>query len=298
MILFALANYESMAQQLVAEVPNCAVGQFKIQRFANHELYILVDSKLSGQSCIVVGSVAPPDEQLLSFLLLAHTLTKEGAKKIVALMPYLAYARQHRDRPGESVAVPWVGSLLAASGIDKLVAIDVHNIAMQPHFSIPLISLTATPLLAQALQKKQHLKKDVTVVAPDAGAVTQAQALKNQLKLASPLVRFSKTRTHAGIMHLGSDRYVTTSALIIDDMIDTGSTLISCCQELKQQKVNDITIAVTHGLFTGNTWRELFSLGVSKIYCTDTVPLRPELLNEKRIVVIPVVTSLFINYLK
>ena len=104
MILFAFSYYERMARQLRA-LRSLKPGQFTITRFENEELYALVEGPIAGDHCLVLGSIAPPDAQILSLLLLAHTLRKEGAKKLTAILPYLAYSRQDKDKPGQSLAM-------------------------------------------------------------------------------------------------------------------------------------------------------------------------------------------------
>ena len=114
MILFSYPEYENIAQQL-RTVACVQVGRFKVGRYANQELHASIEASVSGEYCVILGTIAPPDECLLSILLLAETLKKEGADKITALLPYLAYTRQDKDKPKESLGTAWVGSLLKSS---------------------------------------------------------------------------------------------------------------------------------------------------------------------------------------
>jgi ribose-phosphate pyrophosphokinase len=271
MILFGFSNYEQITRQLTA-ASICQSGHFAISRFDNQELCAFVQQPISGEHCLILGSIAPPDEQALSFMLLAHTLKKEGANKLTAVLPYLAYSRQDKFKPGESLATAWIGSLLKVSGVDQVLTVDVHSERDRELFSLPLISLSTADLFASVIKK--YGLGDATIVAPDNGAISRCEAVKNAAGM--PVVAtpyFEKTRTERGVVHRGPIGNVGSRVVIIDDILDTGGTLISACEKLIAAKVEEIYVLVTHGLFTGSDWKRLQALNVRKIFCTDTVPL-------------------------
>lgn len=285
MILFSFSNYEHIARHLRA-MPSVRLGQFAIARFDNEELYAQVEGPIAGEHCLVLGSIAPPEAQLLSVMLLAHTLKKEGAAQVTAVLPYLAYSRQDKDKPSESLATAWVGSLLKASGFDQVLTVDVHSERDKKLFPMPLVSLHTANLFAEAI--KQRGLTDAVVVAPDNGAIGRCEAVKNAAGIsAGETPYFEKQRTEKGIMHRGPVGRVGPRVVIVDDMLDTGETLVSACEKLKEAKVEEIYIFVTHGLFTGTRWTQLWSLGVKRIICTDTVPLPAEI-DATNISVLPV----------
>jgi ribose-phosphate pyrophosphokinase len=271
MILFSLTKYEAMGAELEKSVPGLRNGQFEVARYDNGELHAIVHTPVAFEHCVVLGSIAP-DEQLLSALLLAHTLRKEGAGKVTALLPYLAYSRQDKDKPGESLATHWVGQLLEAAGFDQVITADVHSEADKQLFLIPIISLETALLFADAI--KRYQLTDASIVAPDNGAVSRCKAVKLAAGFPdSDTPYFEKQRIGTGIAHAGPIGKVGSRAVVIDDMLDTGTTLVSACQKLVEVGVREIYIMITHGLFTGERWKELRSLGVKRIICTDTVPL-------------------------
>ena len=126
MDLFAFESYRGMAEALKAPA-GLTSAQFRVARFENGELHVEVQSFVKAESGLILGSISPPDEQLLSALLLAHTLKKEGARRVTAVFPYLGYARHDKVKPGESLATAWVGKIVQASGIDQAIAVDVHS---------------------------------------------------------------------------------------------------------------------------------------------------------------------------
>lgn len=270
MILFAFEAYQGMAAAL-GKAANLALGSFQVSRFENRELHLDLETRVRNESCLILGSIAPPDEQLLSALLLAHTLKKEGAHHVTAVFPYLAYARDDKDKPGKSLATAWVGSLVRASGLDAVITVDVHSERARRLFPIPVLSVSPAETFADALTRCGL--RGATIVAPDGGAIGRCEALQRAAGLArTPIPYFEKQRTATGITHVGPIGEVGRQTVIVDDILDTGGTLISACEKLREAGVEEIAIMVTHGLFTGERWKELWGLGVKRIFCTDSVP--------------------------
>jgi ribose-phosphate pyrophosphokinase len=272
MILFAFPEWESMAARLRKSAPRLSAGRFHARRFNNGELCIEVDTPVAGEHCAILGSFTPPDASLFSTLLLAHTLRKEDAKRITGVLPYLAYSRQDKEKPGQSLAAAWTGELARASGFDRVITVDAHSSEAERLFQIPLISLSPAPIFAAALESYQL--SGATIVAPDRGAVGRCEALAAAAGLSPTAIAwFEKHRVDSGIEHAGFNGEVGTQVVIVDDILDTGATLISACLRLLCAGVEDVQIMVTHGLFTGKDWEELWNLGVSRIFRTDTVPI-------------------------
>ncbi|MBZ5674961.1 MAG: ribose-phosphate diphosphokinase [Acidobacteriia bacterium] len=272
MILFAVEQYAGMALELEKAIGQLQPGTFRIARFENGELHARVDTSITAQHCAVLGSIAPPDEQLLSVLLLAHTLKKEGARQVTAVLPYLGYARDDKDKPGQSLATAWAGSLIQASGCDRVITVDVHSERTKTLFPVPLVSLSPAGVFAEAINR--YGLADATVVAPDEGAISRCEAVRAAAGMRfSKIPYFEKHRTETGIIHSGPIGEVRHRAVIIDDILDTGGTLVSACEKLSKAGVEEIDVMVTHGLFTGTRWKDLYRLGVKRIFCTDSVPL-------------------------
>ena len=261
------------------------MGEFRVGRFDNGEMFIQLDTPVAGEPCLVLGSIAPPEEQLFSTLLLAHTLRKEGAKQVTAVLPYLGYSRQDKNKPGESLAAAWTGAMAYASGVDRVITIDVHSPDDQRLFPIPLISISSATILGAALNR--HQLSGATIIAPDEGAIPRCEAVREAAGLEPAAIPwFEKHRAETGIQHVRFTGDVGLEAVLVDDILDTGATLISACQRLLCAGVEDIQIMVTHGLFTGTEWERLWELGVSRIFCTDTIPRRAGI-NDARIVTLP-----------
>lgn len=245
--------------------------------FDNGELIAEVPDHVAGRACIVVASIAPPPGAIERLTVVTQALQRAGADDVLVVVPYLAYARQDRADPTQSLGLSWLGSLLRSGGVDRVACVDVHNDAAGEVLGLPLVSVPPAPLLATALPAEW--RTDVTFVAPDEGATDRCAELALAVGAPEAIVRLRKRRTRAGIEHLGLEGSPGRRAVIVDDILDTGGTLVSCCHALRHEGVEEIAMVVTHGLFTGQAWRELLALGVTRLWITDTVLSRnrPEL---------------------
>jgi ribose-phosphate pyrophosphokinase len=269
-ILFTLPLHEDLAGAL-ARLAAVGRGRSSASRFANGELHASIETSPDGCHCIVLGSVAPPDDHLLSTLLLSHTLRKEGAVAVTAMLPYLGYARHDKPEAGHSLATAWLGEVMRASGVTEVVTVDVHSSRVHQLFPVPVRSLSPARIFASEIAALA--RTDPTVVAPDAGALERAEALRRAAGFERPLAHLTKRRTVDGVAHSMLHGSVSGAAIVVDDILDTGGTLVSACEALRDAGVREVTVVVTHGLFTGTAWERLWSLGVARIFCTDSMPL-------------------------
>lgn len=268
MVIFPFPRFRPYVKFLKS-LPEYKLGSFQIASFPNQELYIKLQTKVAYKDCLIIGSIAPPDEQLILFLFLAHTLKKELATKITALLPYLAYARQDKIKKGESLVTAAIGEIFQASHINEVVTIDVHSKRVEDLFPLPILDLSPARIFAQEIKKLKL--NNPAFVSPDEGAIERNKKVRDELGLKTEIAYMTKLRTPRGVSSVLHGR-VNPNVVIIDDILDTGGTLLACCRILKSRRVQNIHIFVTHGLFTGNKWQELFDLNIRKIYCTDSVP--------------------------
>jgi len=275
-ILFAFPFYEYLAKELQLTL-NFSVGTFALKRFPNNELRIKLYTEVKSQTCLVLGSLNPPEINLLVFLFLCHTLKKENARKIIAIFPYLAYSRQDKKKYHESYATALMGKLLMAAGVDKVITLDIHSRQAKRLYPISLRSLSPAAIFFEAIKKLTL--DDISIVAPDEGAITRCRVIAKKMKIYD-IAYMIKERTEQGITHNKLVGAISKQAIIIDDILDTGKTLVSCCEKLCESGVKEIYIFVTHGLFTGNEWGKLWQLRVKHIYCTNTLPLPIHISNQ------------------
>ena len=267
MKLFALPAFRRLAVELAAAAPELELADASVQRHTNRELCVTLHSPVDGCDCAVLGTLQPPEHNLGEFLLLCDTLRRGGARTLLAVLPYLAYARQDCYEPGCSLGAAWVGALLGASGVDQVLTLDVHSARVAALLPVPLSTEASATLFARALADRLG---GATLVAPDEGAIERCARLRQAAGVELPTAHFHKQRSKSGVRSslVGT---VGEQAVIFDDILDTGGTLIACAEGLRAAGVRRIAVAVTHGLFTGTAWQRLWSLGVDLLVCTDSV---------------------------
>lgn len=288
MILFTFPEYEYIGSTL-RKTAGYKKGGFLAHRYDNGELHITLDTDARGQECMILGTIAPPDNNLVSFLLLADTLKQKGARKVTALLPYLAYTRHDKIVPKESLATAWVGTLFERSRIDAIITLSLHSDEDREYIPLSINSLSITETFAQILTDRALT--DASLVAPDEGALDRCEAIKYAAHIDTNVVHFKKRRIKTGVTLSQPSGTIKPNAVIVDDMLDTGRTLIACCKKLKALGVKKITIMVTHGLFTGTEWQHLWALGVDRIYCTDSIPPM-QLPKDARVTIVPIAAAL------
>lgn len=251
--------------------PGLKPGQFYITRYENQDLHAKIENSVSGEHCFILGGSGGADCQTFSLLLLAHTLKKEGAHRVTGILPYLAYSREDKIKPGESLTTAWVGALLKASGFDEIWTVDVHGEEDKRLIPLPIESLSPAKTFGEHLA--ELALTDVCFVSPNQGAIARCQAVKSASGMVcGDVLYFEKHRSAAGIVHHSPIGRVERCAVIIDDILDTGATLVSACEKLVAAGAEELYICVTHGLFAGKEWHNLWSLPVRHIFCTDTIP--------------------------
>jgi ribose-phosphate pyrophosphokinase len=261
------------------------VGKYQAQRYTNQEWHINVYDQVKNQTCAILSSFAPPDENLLKTLLLADTLKKEGAKSVATILPYMAYTRHDKLKPGLGLTTGWVGKMAAVSGINQIITIDLHSHQAKDLFPVPIINLSPAALFATQLLADDW--GDATVVAPDEGARERAEDLRKAMKITKLIAYMKKIRLPNSVVHSELIGDVSQKVIIADDILDTGATLISACQQLLSKGVKQIAVAVTHGAFTAPDWKQLFNQNVKMIYCTNSIPTA-SYINHKKIMVLPI----------
>jgi ribose-phosphate pyrophosphokinase len=284
-LLFGLSECSHTTKEL-GYLPALEPGQFSVTRYDNQEFHATVESRVAGEECFLLGSIAPPECQMLSLLLLAHTLKKEGANRVTGILPYLAYSREDKFKPGQSLGTAWMGALLKASGFDEIWTVDLHSEQDRKLFPLALESLCPSTIFRECLGRLEL--SGASFVSPDQGAIARCQAMKSAAGITSGnIVYFEKHRTAGGIVHQTPVGKVERRAVIVDDILDTGATLVSACEKLASAGAEELYICVTHGLFTGQQWQNLWSLPVRHIFCTDTIPARTTI-RDPRITVLSV----------
>ena len=263
----------------IAQHLGSALAACQVARFPDGEAHVDIRESVRARDVYVVQPTSPPgDGHLIELLFLADACRRAGADRVTAVMPYFAYARQDRRVSGrEALAARVVAELIETSGVDRVVAVDLHTPAVEGFFTIPLEHVSALPLLADAVGNT--LANRGVVVAPDLGAVKLAERYARRLQL--PMATVHKVRLSAEAVQVrtvGGD-VQGRAPLIVDDMLSTGATVEAAVRALLAAGCEPtVTVVVTHGIFAGPARQRLQDLPIARLLTTDSVPIPSDLL--------------------
>lgn len=293
--IFAGSSNKSLAQKVSvkAKIP---LGKIDLGVFADGEIDVWVEERVNNSNVFIIQSnSAPVNDHIVELALIADALKRAGAHKITVVIPYFGYSRKEKQsRPGEPISAKVIADLITASGINKVVALDLHADAIVGFFNVPVIYLSALSTLAHRLKKEKLT--DPVVVSPDTGGVKRARNFATLL--AAPLAvmekhRFVSKRDTMEVLTMSGEVKGDT-AILIDDVISTGGTIIENAKALKDKGVKRIFTAATHGFFAGNAIEKLEASPIEKIFVTDSIEQKQK---SKKIEVVSV-SSLIADCLK
>jgi ribose-phosphate pyrophosphokinase len=254
------------------------LGDCHVERFPDGELSVQLDETVRGREVFVVQPTSPPvNDHLIELLAFADACRRAAAARFTAVVPYFGYARSdRRDCRRQPIAASLVASLMERAGVDHVITVDLHASQVEGFFHIPVDSLTAVPLMCDAL-RDLPLGRELAVVSPDAGRVQMATEYAAYFGAPMAVLhkkRESGTKTH--VTHLVGDVSGRT-CLIVDDMIATGGTLLESLHVLRDAGARaECCVAATHGLLLDDAADRLASEGVREVLITDTVAQNDE----------------------
>ena len=275
MIVVGGPTSEALAFKVANEL-GVTAGKLEVRRFPDGEKYLRVLCDVQGQTVAVIQSIHhTPDELLFEYLLLADTVKDLGARKVIAFIPYFAYARQdERFKPGEALSFKTVSKLIESVGTDEIYTIDMHQhrvLKSSEIFGIPSHNLSAMPLLADHVKKLGKFQNPL-VIGPDAEAEQWAKLAAERLH--SDYDVFEKKRLGDAKVEIRPRRSEARGrdVLIVDDIISTGGTIVEAVKILLGQGAKRILVACTHPILAPGALEKIRETGVEDVIGTDTVP--------------------------
>ena len=243
-----------------------------IRKFSDGEIYIEINENIRGNSIFIIqGISSPANDNLMELLLCIDALKRSSAKNITAVIPYFGYARQDRKVvPRTSISAKLVSNLITQAGADRVVTVDLHAGQIQGFFDIPVDNLFTTPLFARHIKKKIK-SKNIICVAPDVGGVERSRALGRILNVGLAIV--DKRRPKPGqsqVMNVIGDVKEKT-CIIVDDIIDSGGTIVNAAKALKQRGAKDVYVYISHGVLSGDAVKSIKNSPIKKLVITDTI---------------------------
>ncbi|OGG20356.1 hypothetical protein A3D03_05925 [Candidatus Gottesmanbacteria bacterium RIFCSPHIGHO2_02_FULL_40_13] len=276
LILSGTSN-QPLAAQVASEL-SLTLGKVEIIRFADSECRIRIEEDVEGKDVFIIQSLSNPvDEHLMELILMGDAVRRGEPRKIIAVLPYHSYARQDRiHRPGECLSAQVVAHLIESVGFDKLVTLELHNETILGFFQIPVVHISGLSVFQQEVEK---IKDEVVVITPDAGALKRAQKFAETMDLPLALIEKKRDLDHAHkiiSMRVVGDVKDKT-AIIVDDVIVTGGTLVNAAYLLKQKGAKSVIAAATHADFVGGAGKILNESPLDQVWVTDTITIPKEM---------------------
>ncbi len=251
------------------------MGKIQVGRFSDGEITVEIMENIRGKDVFLVQPTCPPvNDNLMELLTMTDAVHRASAARITAVIPYFGYARQDRRPRASRVAITakLVANLIGASGIDRVLTVDLHADQIQGFFDVPVDNVYASPVLLGDVWKQEYPK--MIVVSPDVGGVVRARALARRLDDAE-LAIIDKRRPRANVsevMNIIGDVRDRTCVLV-DDLVDTAGTLCQAARALKDHGAARVVAYITHPVLSGPAVERLSNSVLDELVVTDTIPL-------------------------
>lgn len=281
--LFACTANVQLAKS-IADHLQVQLSASEVRRFSDGEIFVEVQESVRGFDTFVVQPTCHPvNDSLMELLIMVDALKRSSTTSITAVIPYYGYARQDRKTQSRvPITAKLVADLLVAAGVNRIISMDLHASQIQGFFNIPVDHLYAKPVILQYLNERYD-KESLVVVSPDAGGVERARAFAKRLGVGLAIIDKRRLKPNeAQAMHVIGD-VKGKSAILIDDMIDTGGTLIQGMQVLLDHGAKEVSAACTHGVFSGTAFERIRDSQLKEVICTDTIPLSPQMARLEKI---------------
>jgi ribose-phosphate pyrophosphokinase len=268
----------------IADALNEPLGEPNLAEFANGEIHCRFNESVRGTDVFIVQTHAAIDgrsinDALMEQLIMVDAARRASAKRITVVCPFYGYARQDRKASGrEPITAKLVANMFNAAGAKRMVSVDLHSGQIQGFFDAPVDHLTAMPVLVKALA---GLGDDLIVVSPDAGRVKVAEGYANELHADLAFVHKSRRKDMKNVVEarevVGPPEGIEgRTCVIVDDMIDTGGTIVAAAELLASRGASRVLCATTHGVFSDPAIDRIKNSVIDKVYVTNTLPLPPE----------------------
>ena len=260
-----------------------------IKRFGDGEIYIEINENIRGNSVFVIQSTSnPANDNLMELLLVIDALKRSSAKTITAVIPYFGYARQDRKvAPRTSISAKVVANLLTNAGANRIVTVDLHAGQIQGFFDMPVDNLFTTPLFSKFIKKKINAK-NLICVSPDMGGVARTRALATRLKADLAIID-NRRRAHgkSQVMNIIGE-VKNKTCIIVDDIIDSGGTIVNAVDALKKKGAKEVYVFITHAVLSGEASTKIKNSKIKKLIITDSIDNSNKIKNNNKIEVLSI----------
>tara|TARA_B100000678_G_scaffold166461_1_gene139010 strand:- start:541 stop:1494 length:954 start_codon:yes stop_codon:yes gene_type:complete len=279
-----LSLSRNIARQLKLKLVNT-----NIKSFADGEVYVEINENIRGNSVFVIQSTSTPaNDNLMELLLCIDALRRSSAKNITAVIPYFGYARQDRKVvPRTSISAKLVSNLITNAGASRIVTVDLHSGQIQGFFDIPVDNLFTTPLFTRYI-KKNLKNKNLICVSPDVGGVQRTRGLATKINV--DLAIIDKRRLQPGksqVMRIIGN-VQNKECIIVDDIIDSGGTIVNAVDALVREGAKSVYVFVTHAVLSGEAINKIKKSKINKLIITDSIDNTKKIKNVSKIQVLSI----------
>ena len=258
---------EAIAAYLELPLASCMV-----RRFADMEIFVELQENVRGEDVFIVQSTSfPANDHLMELLIMIDAARRSSARRITAVIPYFGYARQDRRTSGRTpISAKLVANLITEAGADRVLTLDLHAGQIQGFFDIPTDNLFAAPVMVRDI-KERLAPGERMVVAPDVGGVVRARALAKRIDASLAIV--DKRRERAGeseVMNIIGD-VEGQSCILVDDIVDSGGTLVNAAEALLNAGAKDVSAYITHGVLSGGAVSRIAASRMKELVITDSI---------------------------
>ena len=259
----------------IAKIAGIDLCETLVTRFADNEIWVEIKENIRGEDVFLIQSTCnPANDNLMELLILADACKRASAGRITAVMPYYGYARQDRKPAGRSpITAKLVANMIEAAGVDRVLTMDLHAGQIQGFFDIPVDNLYAQPLFVKDLKTSPMVDSGRgIIISPDAGGVPRARAIAKQLNLDIAIIDKRRDRANESeAMNVIGD-VLGKQCIIVDDIIDTGGTLVKAAKALENEGAEDVQAYITHGVLSNDGAKRMEHSVMSRLVITDTIP--------------------------
>jgi ribose-phosphate pyrophosphokinase len=275
--------------EAIAAYLKIPLAKAQVRRFADLEIFVEIQENVRGQDVFVIQSTSfPANDNLMELLILIDTLKRASARRITAVIPYYGYARQDRKPgPRTPISAKLVANLIERAGADRVLTLDLHAGQIQGFFDIPTDNLFAAPVIMRDIQE-QYGTDNLVVVSPDVGGVVRARALAKRIEV--PIAICDKRREKPGeseVMNVIGD-VEGKRCILIDDIVDSGGTLVNAAEALKKHGATEVMAYITHGVLSGGAVSRIQNSSLKSLVITDSILPTEAVKAAKNIRVLPV----------
>jgi ribose-phosphate pyrophosphokinase len=274
MLLSGTGNPE-LSERIAREI-DLPLAPMDITRFADGEFDVKIHESVRGHDVFLIQpTCSPVSDNLVQLFITLDALRRASASRITAVIPYYGYQRKEKKTaPRDPISAKLMANIIELAGASRVVAVDLHAEAIQGFFDIPVDALTATKILARRVRERHGT--NVVVVSPDTGGALRARRLGRLLDAPIAIIDKRRPRDDAvEVVHVVGD-VAGMHAVIVDDLISTGGTLVSASAALMSKGATGVDVVATHGLLTEGALQRLHDAPIDEICITDTIPLNVE----------------------